>query len=152
MDNRTILTTKNIVMNFFNTQIVEAVPKQEHVFLSANSMETGDDQAMVISTKFLNTITLAGMPPHRMALKVGVPVILLRNLNAASRLCNGIHLIIWRLARRLIIEQIIGGAHARNIVNISRITKTTNCLKWPFTLQRRQFPLQLASAMTINKA
>ncbi len=48
--------------------------------------------------------------------------------------------------------QIIGGAHAGNIVNIPRITTTTNHLKWPFTLQRRQFPLQLAFAMTINKA
>jgi ATP-dependent DNA helicase PIF1 len=92
------------------------------------------------------------MPPHRLALKVGVPVMLLRNLDEASGLCNGTRLIISRLARRLIVAQIIGGAHARNIVNIPRITTTTNRLKWPFTLQRRQFPLQLAFAMTINKA
>jgi ATP-dependent DNA helicase PIF1 len=92
------------------------------------------------------------MPPHRLALKVGVPVILLRNLDAASRLYNGTRLIIWRLARRLIVAQIIGGTHAGNIVNIPHITTTTNHSKWPFTLQRRQFPLQLAFAMTINKA
>jgi len=87
------------------------------------------------------------MPPHRLALKVGVPVILLRNLDATSGLCNGTRLIISRLARRLIVAQIIGGAHVGNIVNISRITTTMNCLKWPFTLQRCQFPLQLAFAM-----
>jgi ATP-dependent exoDNAse (exonuclease V) alpha subunit len=29
---------------------------------------------------------------------------------------------------------------------------TTNRSKWPFTLQRRQFPLQLAFAMSIKKA
>ncbi len=75
----------------------------------------------------------------------------LRNLDATSKLCNGTRLIILRLARRLIIAQIIGGAHAGNIVNILHITTTTNRLKWPFTLQRRQFPLQLAFAMTINK-
>jgi len=92
------------------------------------------------------------MPPHRLALKVGVPVMLLRNLDATSGLCNGTRLIISRLARRLIIAQIIGGAHVGNIVNIPRITTTTNHLKWPFTLQRRQFPLQLAFAMIINKA
>ncbi len=107
---------------------------------------------MAISTKFLNTITLASMPPHRLALKVSVLVILLRNLDVALGLCNGTCLIIWCLTRRLIVAQIIGGAHARNIVNIPRITTTTNRSKWPFTLQRHQFPLQLAFVMTINKA
>jgi hypothetical protein len=107
---------------------------------------------MAISTEFLNTIILAGMPPHCLALKIGVPVILLRNLNAASGLCNGTCLIIWRMAWRLIVAQIIGGMHAGNIVNISCITMITNYSKWPFTLQRRQFPLQLTFAMTINKA
>jgi len=92
---------------------------------------------MAIGTEFFNTIILAGMPPHRLAFKVGVPIILLRNLDAASRLCNGTRLIIWRLARRLIITQIIGGTHVGNIFNIPRITMTTNHSKWPFTLQRR---------------
>jgi len=115
-------------------------------------VEMGDDQAMAIGTKFLNTIILASMPPHHLALKVGIPIILLRNLNAALGLCNGIHLIIWRLAQRLIVAQIIGGTHVRNIFNIPRITTRTNRSKWPFTLQRCQFPLQLAFAMTINKA
>jgi ATP-dependent DNA helicase PIF1 len=92
MDGRAILTTKNTVVNSLNTQIVEVVPGQEHIFLSADLVEMGDDQAMAIGTKFLNTITLAGMPPHRMALKVGVHVILLRNLDATSGFCNGTRL------------------------------------------------------------
>jgi ATP-dependent DNA helicase PIF1 len=58
---------------------------------------------MAIGTKFLNTITLVGMPPHHLAFKVGVLVILLRNLDAALGLCNETRLIIWRLARRLIV-------------------------------------------------
>jgi hypothetical protein len=103
MDSRAILTTKNTAMNYLNTQIVKAVPGQEHVFLSIDLLETGDNQAMAIGMKFLNTITLAGMPPYHLALKVGVLVILLRNLDAASGFCNGTRLIIWCLARRLII-------------------------------------------------
>jgi hypothetical protein len=103
MDSQAILTTKNIVMNSFNIQIAKAMPEQEHVFLSVDLMEIGDDQGMAIGTEFLNTITLAGMPPHHPALKVSVPIILLKNLDAALGLCNGTRLIIWCLARRLIV-------------------------------------------------
>jgi hypothetical protein len=66
-------------------------------------VETGDDQVLAIGMKFFNTITLAGMPPHCLAFKVGVPIMLLRNLDAALGLCNETRLIIWRLARRLIV-------------------------------------------------
>jgi len=50
MDSRAILTTKNMVVISLNTQIVEAMPGQEHIFLSADSVETGDDRAMAIGT------------------------------------------------------------------------------------------------------
>jgi len=53
---------------------------------------------MAIGTEFLNTIILASMPPHRLAFKIGIPIILLKNLDATSRLYNGTCLIIWRLA------------------------------------------------------
>jgi len=43
MDDRVILTTKNIVVNFLNIQITEVVPRRKHIFLSTNSVETGDD-------------------------------------------------------------------------------------------------------------
>jgi hypothetical protein len=71
------------------------VPGRKHVFLLAESVETGDDQAMAISTEFLNTITLAGMPPHHLALKVNVLVILLRNFKAALGVYNGTSFGVW---------------------------------------------------------
>jgi hypothetical protein len=50
MDDQAILTIKNIVVNFLNIQIAEVVPRWEHVFLSTDSVEMGDNQAMVIGT------------------------------------------------------------------------------------------------------
>jgi hypothetical protein len=43
MDDQTILTTKNTIVNSFNTHITKVVPGQEHVFLSADSVEMGDE-------------------------------------------------------------------------------------------------------------
>jgi ATP-dependent DNA helicase PIF1 len=79
-------------------------------------------------------------------------VILLRNLDASSGLCNGTCLIVRRLARRLIVAEIVGGSHAGTVLNIPRVTTSSTGNRWPFTLLRRQFPVQLAFAMTINKA
>jgi hypothetical protein len=106
---------------------------------------------MVIGTEFFKIVTLVDMPPHHLAFKVGVLVILLRNLDAAFELCNGTCLIIWCLAWRLIITRIIGGTHAGDIVNISHITLTTNYSKWPFTLQRPLFLLIMYSQKNVLK-
>jgi hypothetical protein len=151
MDGRAILTAKNVCVNYINTKIVATMPWEEHVFLLADTIEAGDDRAMGIATKFLNAITLLGMPPHRLALKVGLPVILLRNLDASFGLCNGTRLIIRRLARCLIVAEIVGGSHAGTVLNILRITTLSTGNRWPFTLLRRQFLVQLAFIMTINK-
>jgi ATP-dependent DNA helicase PIF1 len=93
MDGRAILTAKNVVVNQINTDIAADMPGDEHVFFSTDTVEAGDNRAYGIAIEFLNTITLPVMPPHRLALKVGVPVILLHNLDASSGLCNGMRVI-----------------------------------------------------------
>jgi hypothetical protein len=43
MDGRAILTTKNIIMNFLNTQIAEVVFRWKHIFFLVDSVETRDN-------------------------------------------------------------------------------------------------------------
>jgi len=89
MDGRAILTAKNVVVNQINTDIAASMPGDEHVFFLADIVEAGDDRAYGITIEFLNTITLPGMPPHRLALKVGVHVILLHNLTQVLAYATG---------------------------------------------------------------
>jgi hypothetical protein len=58
-------------------------------------VETVDDQAMAIVTNFFYAITLSSMPPRRLAFKVGIPIILLRNLDVTLGLSNGISFGVW---------------------------------------------------------
>ena len=53
---------------------------------------------------------------------------------------------------RLLEAKIVGGTHAGETVFIPRIALQPKDGDFPFTWQRRQFPVQVAFAMTINKA
>ena len=52
--------------------------------------------------EFLNTFTITGLPPHLLNLKIGLPVILIRNVNPACGLCNDTRLINKSIRSRII--------------------------------------------------
>lgn len=76
---------------------------------------------------------------------------LLRNLTGG--LANGTRLIVRKLLDHVIEATVATGPEAGNIVFIPRLLITPSDVDhMPFTLQRRQFPIRPAFAMTINKA
>jgi ATP-dependent exoDNAse (exonuclease V) alpha subunit len=85
-------------------------------------------------------------------LKIGVPIMLLRNLDPSRGLCNGTMLIVTQLTGRVIEGEIITGKAIGSKVYIPRIVTTSTQSKWPFKLRRRQFPVRVSYAMTINKS
>ena len=103
-------------------------------------------------TEFLNKIPMNGLPEHELHLKIGVPIMLLRNLDPSRGLCNGTRLIVTQLTNRVIEGQIITGKAKGSKAYIPHIVTTSAQSKWPFKLRRRQFPVRLSYAMTINKS
>jgi ATP-dependent exoDNAse (exonuclease V) alpha subunit len=77
---------------------------------------------------------------------------LLRNINQSTGLCNGTRMTLTQLGTRYIEAQIITRKHVGEKVCIPQIIMTPNDTKWPFKLKRRQFPLFVCFAMTINKS
>ncbi|OWZ13425.1 Helitron helicase [Phytophthora megakarya] len=82
-----------------NNLILEKIPGEMHEFTSVDSVD-GDDELQrqehgdLYPPEFINTISLSGMPPHKLILKIGAPVMLIRNLNTKEGLCNGTRLAI----------------------------------------------------------
>ena len=103
-------------------------------------------------TEFLNSLTLSGLPPHAMELKVGCPVMLLWNLHAGpgNGLHNGTRMII--LGDWVIEMEIVSGVNKGKCVLIPRITLIPSDSEFPFTLMRRQFPIWPCFSMSANKA
>jgi ATP-dependent DNA helicase PIF1 len=151
---RTILTPRNVDVNTINDLATDIFPGEETVYLSQDSIPDADDQAAALyPPEFLNTLNPAGMPPHKLRLKVEQPIILMRNVDPQHGLCNGTRLMCKRLSQRVIEAEILVGQHRGQRVFIPRIPiqPTENGFD-PVPFSRRQFPIRPAFAMTINKS
>ena len=109
-------------------------------------------------TEFLNSINVNGLPLHKLELKVRALVMLLRNMDVNSGLCNGTTMKViillkhWTKTTKILKVQITNGSHIEDYALIPRIELSPSDLLLPFKLSRRQFPIKLCFAMTINKA
>ena len=148
---RSILTPKNVDVDMLNLKISEKIEGEAVVYTSADSIDD-DDNAHLFPTEFLNSLTPNGLPAHKLTLKVGMPIVLLRNLNSTIGLCNGTRCVIRALQPHVIDAEIAIGRHKGARVFIPRITLSPSQTNLPFTLKRKQFPIRLSFAMTINKA
>jgi ATP-dependent DNA helicase PIF1 len=151
---RIILTCKNKDVDDINALIADQIQGSElFEYKSADTIEDAEGtSASLYPMEFLNTLTPNGLPGHVLRLKKGLPIVLLRNLCLQKGLCNGTRLIIRDLQRHVIDAEITQGAHAGERVFIPRISLSPADTTLPFTLKRRQYPIRLAFAMTINKS
>ncbi|KAH7546812.1 hypothetical protein FEM48_Zijuj01G0240800 [Ziziphus jujuba var. spinosa] len=112
-----------------------------------------DKSQQDIHEDFLNMLVPNGFPPHKLRLKVNCPVILLRNINPSEGLCNGTRLICRRFDQNVINAEISIGEYRGKRVFLPRIPfMPIENVKDVLHFKRKQFPIRLCFAMTINKA
>jgi ATP-dependent exoDNAse (exonuclease V) alpha subunit len=153
--NRTILAPTNAAIQSVNEAVAQRLQGVTQVYLSTDSID--DDTAEASSffeTEVLNSLRVNGIPPHKLLLKKGAPIMMIRNLNPAGGLCNGTRLRVVELKTHVIRAIIMAGSHHGKEVLIPRIIFISNndIKDFPFRLRRIQFPVVPAFAMTINKA
>ena len=81
--NTCILCPKNDHVNELNERIQQKIiDGQSQVFVSDDSIMSDDETEIAnFPIEYLNSIIPSGMPPHKLELKVGSIVMLLRNMN-----------------------------------------------------------------------
>ncbi|XP_019101905.1 PREDICTED: uncharacterized protein LOC104699074 [Camelina sativa] len=138
-----------------NDYMLSQLPGQEKECYSADSISpahsTPDDD-MLYPPEVLNSIKASGLPDFKLRLKVGAPVMLLKDLNPYDGLCKGTRLQITRLETFVLEARIISGNKLGKKVLIPRIISYPTEASYPIKMRRRQFPFNLAFAMAIDES
>nr|XP_015928448.2 ATP-dependent DNA helicase PIF1-like [Parasteatoda tepidariorum] len=125
-----------------NKKLLKKLPGALEIYKSINAvMEI--DQVVNYQTEFLNSLEPPGVPAHKLELKIGAPIMLLRNLDPPA-LCNETRLIVKKLMPNVIEAMIITGHSTGNSVLIPRIPIISSDI--PFQFKRLSF------AKSINKS
>ena len=153
LEDSAILTPMNKDVDLLNQLAMNRVRDDEKTLWSNDSVvDNGDNSSGFYSEEFLNGIHLAGLPDHKLTLKKGVPVMILRNLAPTKGVCNGTRMIIDKIGKYVLVARIATGLRKSEIFYIPRIVCSTTTKKYSFQLLRRQFPVRVAYAMSINKS
>ncbi|XP_069171785.1 uncharacterized protein [Procambarus clarkii] len=148
LSERAVLAAKNKDFCELNN-IIQSNIKSEAVTYKSVDTVVEADEAVNYPTVFLNSLDLPGIPPHVLQLNIGVPIIMLRNINQ-PKLCNGTRLAVKIFISNVIEAAILTGPLKGEDVLIPRIPMIPTDM--PFQFKRLQFPIRLAFAKTINKA
>ena len=148
----TVYTPLNTDIREINNICLADFPGEERVYFSADSI-LEDDHKDSLPVEFLNSLTPSGIPDHTLKLKRGAPVMLLRNLQAGPdrTLKNGTRMVVLQMMDKVIECQIAVGTNKGENIYLPRIPHYDRSGEFPFTFIRRQFPIRLAFAVTINK-
>jgi len=145
---RAILTPKNESAAAINEKLLGLFNSEDFWYKSIDTT-TNIDESVQYPQEFLNSMNPSGLPPHRLHLKVGAPIMLLRNL-CPPKLCNGTRLQITRLQKNIIEATVLTGCARAESVLVPRIPLIPS--DWPFQFKRLQFPVKVCFSMTINKS
>ncbi|KAK3014463.1 hypothetical protein RJ639_008183, partial [Escallonia herrerae] len=102
-DIRAILTPKNEDIERINSHILSSIPGKAKTYKISDTIckasANSEEQDLLYPTEFLNSLKFSGIPNHELDLKVGSPIMLLRNMNPSKGMCNGTRLIVTHLAK-----------------------------------------------------
>ena len=91
---RAILCPRNSEVDEINEEVLKTLPG-EGDYSSAKSIK-GSEEGNHYPVGYLNSINMGGLPPSQLRLKIGIPLMLLQNLDLRHGLCTGIRLcLVW---------------------------------------------------------
>ena len=137
LDGRAVLAPTNKKVDEINALVTEKIPGPGTVLLSADAL-TEQEDPFRFSVEYLNTLQPVGLPNHKLVLKPGQPLMLLRNINPKKGQCNGTRMVFTQLVSNRVLQCKIPGSNTP--ILIPRITLRPKEGQYGFEWARRQFP------------
>ena len=82
---KAILTPRNETVDELNAYTISRTDGESRDYFSSDSFEisdtTSDQNDTLYAVEYLNSLEFSGLPSHKLTLKVGAPVLLMRNIN-----------------------------------------------------------------------
>lgn len=150
LEGRAILAPTNKMVDKINDLMTTKLPGEATVLLSSDALDNPED-AFRFNIEYLNSLNPVGLPRHKLTLKPGMVLMLMRNLNPRKGLCNGTRLIFHRVLQYRVLECTISGDIDRRTVYIPRVSLRPKEGEFAFEWSRRQFPVRAAFSFSINK-
>ncbi|KAJ1518859.1 hypothetical protein ONE63_011529 [Megalurothrips usitatus] len=147
---RAILAPLNANVREINDIVIDMIEGEVTEVRSFDSVDQEGDDGLDVDVELLNMSTSKGVPPHCLKLKVGAVCLIMRNLNVTQGLVNGTKVIVQAVSRYLVRARKADSEESFAIPRI--IFKYPMLPGSPLTVARRQFPLQLAYAMSVHKS
>ncbi|XP_031271106.1 uncharacterized protein LOC116129507 [Pistacia vera] len=131
---RAILTARNDTTQKLNDYIIQKLKLESKTYCSSDNTckaakTSNDDDDILYPTEFLNSLMCSNMPKHELQSKIGIPIMLLRNLNQLDGLYNWTRLIVTNLGKWCIQATISTGSNIGDNVVIPRITMSNTNMK-----------------------
>jgi len=146
-----ILTPKNEHVRKINTMAIQKFPGALQLYKSIDTV-CDDSHNCQYTTEYLESLEINGLPEHLLRLKIGAPVIVVRNIDPLNGVCNGTKGLVITLGKFTVQIKIMDINKQSKDVILYRIPLKPSDPKVPIAFKRLQFPIHLAFGMTINKA
>ena len=146
---RAILAPHNESVREINLALLEDIPGDERMYKSIDRA-VDENEEILYPAEFLNSLEISGLPSHELRLKIGVPLMIVRNL--APGIANGTRVILTKMMDKCLETTIATGPKRGEKFYLPMIPLSPSETGLPFQFRRRQFPVKHCLAMTTNKA
>ncbi|XP_016191498.1 uncharacterized protein LOC107632318 [Arachis ipaensis] len=122
---RTILAPTLDIVEKVNNHLMAIIPRGKKLYLSSDSICIDDgnmeSQLDLYGPELLNSINYSDLPPHKLILKVGILVMLFRNIDQSSGLCNDTRLQVRKFGNHVIECEVLTDSNVGHIALIPRM-------------------------------